>query len=76
MTVIAFTNAVVHPWAVMVITIYTMLAENAMSTPRRPDDFTVRAKTASLERVKQFDKIEIWIFLDHSWVAPPDNDAE
>ena len=76
LTVIAFTDAVVHPWAVMVIAIHTMLAENAVSTSRRPDDFTVRAKTASLECVKQFDKIEIWIFLDYSWVTPPDDDAE
>ena len=76
LTVIAFTDAVVYPWAVMVIAIHTMLAENAVSTPRRPDDFTVRAKTASFERVKQFDEIEIRIFLDYSWVTPPDDDAE
>ena len=76
LTIVAFTNAIVNPWAVMVVAIYTLLAEDTVSTPGRTDYFTVWTKTASFKRVKQFDEVEIWVLLYDPWVTPPNDNAK
>ena len=60
----------------MVVPVDASLAENTVAAPWRPDNFTVWAEAARLQRVKKLDEVEIGVFLDHSWVTAPDDDAE
>jgi len=76
LAVVPFANAIVDPGAVMVVPVDAALAEDAVTAPRRPDNFAVGTQAARFERVEQFDEVEIWVLLNHSWVAAPHDDTE
>lgn len=45
---VAFANAIVDPWAMVIVAVNTSLAEGAVSAPRSSDYFAVRTQTARL----------------------------
>lgn len=55
-TVVLNTYTVVDPRAMMVVSLYTNIANGAMSRSRGTNDFTVWAKFSSIEDLQQFHK--------------------
>ena len=55
-------NAVVDPRAVMVKSLYAVLADGAVPTPASPDSLTVRAQLAGINVVEQLAKVYILVF--------------
>ena len=68
-SIIAFTNAVVDPWAVLFEAIDAFVAQIAVTTPRCPDHFAVWAEAAGFDRVKKFYKVYLRIALELSWIT-------
>lgn len=45
---VAFADAIVDPWAMVIVAVNTSLAEGAVSAPRSSNHFAVRTQTARL----------------------------
>ena len=60
----------------MVEPVHASVAKSAMTASWCSNHFTVWAEAARLQRIEKLDEVEIGVFLDHSWVTAPDDDAE
>ena len=72
---VSFSNAVIHPWAVMVVAVNAMAAKGAMPTSWSPNYFAVWAEATSLHRFEQFCEFNRWIFLNYARVTQPNYTA-
>ena len=49
---VIYTDAVIDPRTVVIVSLYALLANNTMSTAATSNDLTIRAKTGRLEYLK------------------------
>jgi len=67
---VAQTNAVVDPGAVMVKSLYALVAHSAVPGSRSPDGLTVRAQLCALNSSDQVSKV--YFVLDITWLHAVD----
>ena len=65
---VALSNAVVDPWAVVVKSVNTAIAEVTVSASRCPDDHALRAQTACFKLVKHLHEIDTGVLLNKARV--------
>ena len=61
--VVGLADAIVNPWAVVVVSLHTLVADVAMSTPWQSDYFAKWAQTLRVECLKKINKVQIMISL-------------
>ena len=54
---VRLSNAVVHPWTVMVVSFDTAITDVTVAAPRHADHFTEWTKTFSIECFKQVSEL-------------------
>ena len=66
---VAPANAVVHPGAVVVVSVDAGVAEGAVAAPRSPYDLAVRTQATSLHRVEQLHEVHVFVLFECAWVT-------
>ena len=72
LSIVAFTDAVVDPWAMVIEAIDADAAQIAMTAPWCADNRAVRAQAAGFKLIEQFDEVETRVTLQGAWVGEPD----
>jgi hypothetical protein len=67
--VVAHTNTVVYPGAVMVETLNADVADCTMSRSWCPDDLAVRTEIGRSESLKQFQEVEFGSNSEFTWIS-------
>lgn len=58
---IANTNTIINPWAVMIVSFHAFIANSAMSGSWSADHLAIGAEVGWVELLEQFYEIEVWV---------------